>query len=309
MKNFLITGGAGFIGSHLAVKLVDRGDSITIVDDLNTGKTDNLEKIEEKINFIRGDIRNLELLKEISKNKDGIFHQAARASVQESFLKPEVYQDVNVKGTKNVFTVAKEYGIKVVYASSSSVYGNPTKLPIKEDSPKRPINPYAQTKLDDEFLAEKYAKLGVNVIGLRYFNVYGERQSENYAGVIKKFLENIQNHKPLIINGDGLQVRDFVYVGDVVRANVLALESNVKSAFINIGTGVTISVLELANQIINSSGISLKPIHSNALEGDVRASQADISLAKKLLNWEPKIKLKDWLNETVSKIKNKTDIP
>ena len=308
MKNFLITGGAGFIGSHLAVKLVDRGDSITIVDDLNTGKTDNLEKIEEKINFIRGDIRNLELLKEISKNKDGIFHQAARASVQESFLKPEVYQDVNVKGTKNVFTVAKEYGIKVVYASSSSVYGNPTKLPIKEDSPKRPINPYAQTKLDDEFLAEKYAKLGVNLIGLRYFNVYGERQSENYAGVIKKFLENIQNHKPLIINGDGLQVRDFVYVGDVVRANVLALESNVKSAFINIGTGVTISVLELANQIINSSGISLKPIHSNALTGDVRASQADISLAKKLLNWEPKIKLKDWLNETVSKIKNKIDI-
>ena len=308
MKNFLITGGAGFVGSHLAEELIRRGDSVTILDDLNTGKMTNLEKIKERINFIKGDIRDHILLKDICRDKDVIFHQAARASVQESFIKPEEYKDVNVNGTENIFKLAKEFGFKVVYASSSSVYGNLTELPIKEDSPKRPINPYAQTKLDDEFLAEKYAKLGVNVIGLRYFNVYGERQSENYAGVIKKFLENIQNHKPLIINGDGLQVRDFVYVGDVVRANVLALESNVKSAFINIGTGVTISVLELANQIINSSGLSLKPIHSNALKGDVRASQADISLAKKLLNWEPKIKLKDWLNETVSKIKNKIDI-
>ncbi len=307
--NIVVTGGAGFIGSHIVEYLIKRGDSITVIDNLYGGSKENLSAIIDKINFVQMDIQDFDSLKKIFKNVEGVYHEAALASVQESFFKLDEYHDVNVHGTENIFKLAKEFGFKVVFASSSSVYGNSTEIPIKEDSPKRPINPYAQTKLDDEFLAEKYAKLGVNVIGLRYFNVYGERQSENYAGVIKKFLENIQNHKPLIINGDGLQVRDFVYVGDVVRANVLALESNVKSAFINIGTGVTISVLELANQIINSSGLSLKPIHSNALKGDVRASQADISLAKKLLNWEPKIKLKDWLNETVSKIKNKTDIP
>ncbi len=145
MKNFLITGGAGFVGSHLAEELIKRGNSVTILDDLNTGKITNLEKIKEKINFIKGDIRDHVLLKDICRDKDGIFHQAARASVQESFIKPEEYQDVNVKGTKNIFTQAKEYGIKVVYASSSSVYGNPEELPIKEDSPKNPINPYAQT--------------------------------------------------------------------------------------------------------------------------------------------------------------------
>ena len=141
MKNFLITGGAGFVGSHLAEELIRKGDLVTILDDLNTGKMINLEKIKDKINFIKGDIRDHILLKDICRDKDGIFHQAARASVQESFIKPEEYQDVNVKGTENVFTQAKEYGIKVVYASSSSVYGNPIELPIKEDSPMNPINP------------------------------------------------------------------------------------------------------------------------------------------------------------------------
>ena len=306
--NIAVTGGAGFIGSHIVEFLIKKGFSVTVIDNLHSGNKENLNLVKDKIDFIQSDIRDLGSLKKAFKNIDGVFHEAALASVQESFSKPDEYHDVNVNGTENIFKLAKEFKFKIVFASSSSVYGNLAEIPIKEDSPKRPINPYAQNKLDEEIIAEKYTKLGVDIIGLRYFNVFGERQSENYAGVIKKFLKNIQEGKPLIINGDGLQVRDFVHVDDVVRANLTALESNVKNAFINIGTGITTSVVELANQIINSSGLSLKPIHSNTLEGDVRASQADISLAKKLLNWEPKIKLKDWLNETVSKIKNKTDI-
>ena len=298
----VVTGGAGFIGSHIVEYLVSRGDEVTVLDNLHTGKKENLEKVIERIDFIKTDILNFEDLKKILKNKDGIFHEAALASVQESFVKPTEYQNVNVKGTENILELAKEYGFKVVYASSSSVYGDPSSIPIKENMEKNPINPYAQTKVDDETLAEQYAKLGVDVIGLRYFNVFGERQSENYAGVIKLFLERIQEGLPPIINGDGSQIRDFVYVKDVVNANILALESDVKHAFINIGTGKTISILELANQIIRSSGLELMPIFREALEGDVHESQADIELAKNLLKWEPKMELEKWLSDTVPKL-------
>ena len=251
--NIAVTGGAGFIGSHIVEKLVGRGDNVIVIDNLQTGKKENLKTVWDKIYFLEMDIRNFDLLKTELKNIDGIFHEAALASVQDSFVKPKEYHDVNVKGTENIFKLAKEFGFKVVYASSSSVYGNPIKIPINEESGKNPINPYAQTKLDDEIIAKKYAKEGVRIIGLRYFNVFGERQSKNYAGVIKLFLERIENHNPPIINGDGSQIRDFVYVEDVVQANIMALESNVENAFINIGTGKTVSILELANQIIRSS--------------------------------------------------------
>ena len=302
IMNVVVTGGAGFIGSHIVEYLVGRGDEVTVIDNLHTGKKENLQTVMDKINFIQTDIQDFDALKNIIKNTEGVFHEAALASVQESFSKPEQYHNVNVKGTENILKLAREFGFKVVYASSSSVYGNPSTIPIKEDAVKKAINPYAQTKIDDEILAEKYSKYGVDVIGLRYFNVYGERQSKNYAGVIKLFLELIQNHKSPIINGDGSQTRDFVYVKDVVRANIMAFESNVKNAFINIGTGNQISILELANEIIKSSEFSLKPCHRNALEGDVHASQADISLARNLLSWQPEIKLKNWLKETVSNL-------
>jgi UDP-glucose 4-epimerase len=306
--NIAVTGGAGFIGSHIVEKLVDRGDNVIVIDNLQTGKKENLKTVWDKINFLEMDIRNFDLLKTELKNIDGIFHEAALASVQDSFVKPKEYHDVNVKGTENIFKLAKEFGFKVVYASSSSVYGNPIKIPINEESGKNPINPYAQTKLDDEIIAKKYAKEGVRIIGLRYFNVFGERQSKNYAGVIKLFLERIENQNPPIINGDGSQIRDFVYVEDVVQANIMALESNVENAFINIGTGKTVSILELANQIIRSSNLKLNPIHQGALKGDVMESKADVSLAKKLLNWEYKIELKDWLEYTVSNLlKNKKE--
>jgi UDP-glucose 4-epimerase len=306
--NIAVTGGAGFIGSHIVEKLVERGDNVIVIDNLYTGKKENLKAVWDKIDFSEMDIRNFDLLKTKLKNIDGIFHEAALASVQDSFVKSEEYQDVNVNGTENIFKLAKEFGFKVVYASSSSVYGNPIKIPIKEESEKNPINPYAQTKLDDEILAKKYAKEGVKIIGLRYFNVFGERQSKNYAGVIKLFLERIENHNPPIINGNGSQIRDFVYVKDVVQANIMALESDVENAFINIGTGKTVSILELANQIVKSSNLKLKLIHQDALKGDVMESKADVSLAKKLLNWEYKIELNDWLEDTVSRLlKNKKE--
>jgi UDP-glucose 4-epimerase len=210
------------------------------------------------------------------------------------------YSDVNITGTENILKLAKEYGFKIVYASSSSVYGNPKKIPIKENDDRKPINPYAQTKLEDEYLAKKYSEMGVSVIGLRYFNVFGKRQSKEYAGVIKLFLEKIKQEISPKINGDGLQTRDFVHIDDVVRANILAMDSNIKHEFFNVGTGNSISILDLANTIITASGLSLKPIHGPELSGDVRATQADTTLIEKLLNWESKIKISDWLTEIIS---------
>ena len=297
----LVTGGAGFIGSHIAEYLVQRGDDVTVLDNLNTGRKENLAKISGKINFVNGDIRDYKLLEKLVNDTTSVFHEAALASVQQSFNMKDEYFDVNVNGTENVFKLAKEYGFKVVYASSASVYGNPKKIPIKEDDYRKPINPYAQTKLDDEYLAKKYSEGGVKVIGLRYFNVFGKRQSKEYAGVIKLFLQRIQQNKSPKINGDGLQTRDFVYIDDVVQANVLAMDSDINHKFFNVGSGLPISILDLANLVIEASGLSLKPIHGPELPGDVRATQADIKLIRKLLNWEPKMRLDDWLTKIISK--------
>ena len=303
----LVTGGAGFIGSHITEYLVQRGDDVTVLDNLNTGKKENLAKINDKINFVNGDIRDYKLLEELVHDTSGVFHEAALASVQDSFNMKDEYFDVNVNGTENILKLGKEYGFKIVYASSSSVYGNPKKIPINEDDDRKPINPYAETKLDGEVLAKKYSEMGVKVIGLRYFNVFGKRQSKEYAGVIKLFLHNIQQKKSPKINGDGLQTRDFVHIDDVVRANIFAMDSDINHKFFNVGSGSSISILDLANLIIDASGLSLKPIHSPELSGDVRATQADIKLIRKLLNWEPKTNLADWLTKIISN-KNFQDI-
>ena len=296
----LVTGGAGFIGSHIAEYLVQRGDDVTVLDNLITGSKENLTKISDKINFVNGDIRDHKLLEKLVSDTTGVFHEAALASVQQSFSMKDEYIDVNVAGTENIFKLAKEYGFKIVYASSSSVYGNPKKIPVKEDDERKPINPYAKTKLDGEDLAKKYSEIGVKVIGLRYFNVFGKRQSKEYAGVIKLFLQRIQQKKSPKINGDGLQTRDFVHIDDVVKANVLAMDSDINHRFLNVGSGLSTSVLDLANLIIEASGLSLESIHGPELSGDVRATQADIKLIRKLLNWEPKMKLDDWLTKIIS---------
>ena len=301
---YAVTGGAGFIGSHLVKNLVEHGDEIIVIDNLNTGKKKNIEKFSEKIDFFEVDIRDFNAIEDILKNVDGIFHEAALASVQDSFRIPDEFFDVNVKGTENIFKIGKKLGIKVVYASSSSVYGNPIQVPIKESDGKNPFNPYAKTKLEADKLAEKYARNGLKVIGLRYFNVFGSGQSKEYAGVIKLFLERIQQGLPPLINGDGLQVRDFVYVDDVVNANMLAMESNVNGEFFNIGTNSVVSVLDLATMIIKFSGLKLKPIHRPPVPGDVKATQADITKAKMMLKWKPTTSIENWLKSTVLDIKN-----
>ena len=301
---YAVTGGAGFIGSHLTKNLVERGNEVIVIDNLNTGKKENIEKISKKIDFFEIDIRDFSAVEDILKNIDGVFHEAALASVQDSFRIPDEFFEVNVNGTENIFKIGKKLGIKIVYASSSSVYGNPIRIPIKESDGKNPFNPYAKTKLEGDKLAEKYAKNGLKVIGLRYFNVFGPRQSKEYAGVIKLFLERIQQGLSPLINGDGLQVRDFVYVDDVVNANILAMESNIDSEFFNIGTNSIISVLDLANIIIKFSGLKLKPIHQPAVPGDVKATQADITKAKMMLKWKPTTDLKDWLKSVVLDVKN-----
>ena len=302
--NFVVTGGAGFIGSHIVEYLVDRGHSVTVIDSLHSGKVENLLDVKNRIKFYKLNVLDYDKLRDVVKNSDGVFHEAALTVVQESFEKPNDYYEVNVTGTENILKLAKEFGFKVVFASSSSVYGNTTKIPIKEEFDRKPINPYGSTKLQAEYLIEKYAKLGIRIIGLRYFNVYGEGQTSSYAGVITKFIENIRKRKPPIVNGDGLQVRDFVYVDDVAEANLLAMMSSIDHSFFNIGTGIATSILELANMVIHSSGLSFRPIHEESLEGDIRLSQADISLVSNTLKWKPRTRLEDWLNETISYIRN-----
>ena len=297
---YLVTGGAGFIGSHLTKKLVEEGNDVTIIDNLNTGKEKNLESIKNKIDFVKGSILDIELLEKLTKDVEGVYHQAALASVQDSFFKSDEYHDVNVNGTENILKLAKQYNFKVVYASSSSVYGNPVRIPIRESDEKNPINPYAETKLKKEELAQKYSEMGVKVIGLRYFNVFGKGQSKEYAGVLKLFLERIRDKLPPKINGDGTQFRDFVYVGDVVNANIMSMNSDINHAFFNVGTNTSITILDLAKIIIKFAKLDLEPIFGPALEGDVQKTIANIDLIKEKIGWKPSVILEEWINEIIS---------
>jgi len=302
--NLIVTGGAGFIGSHLTKYLIKKGHNVSVIDSLRRGNFDNLREIKDKIDFQEIDILDYEKMKNVVKNTDGIFHQAALGSVPQSFKEPEEYHRVNAIGTENVLKLAKEFGFKVVYASSSSVYGNQDKFPIKEDAEKKPLNPYGQSKLESEQFAKKYADVGVKVIGLRYFNVFGIGQNPNYAGVVPKFIERLVQHKPPIIYGDGNQLRNFTFVDDVVEANVLAFENKIEHAFMNIATGVMTSVKELASIMIRLSGLSIEPIYEKSREGEVEKSQADISLAKNLINWVPNTTLEEGLEKIFPKIES-----
>jgi len=297
---YVVTGGAGFIGSHITKKLVERGDIVTVIDNMNTGKEKNLESVMNKINFVKGDILDIDLLDGITKDADGVFHQAALASVQDSFDEPDKYHNVNVNGTENILKLSKKHSFKVVYASSSSVYGNPIRIPIKESDDKNPINPYAETKLKKEELAIKYSKMGVNVIGLRYFNVFGKGQSKEYAGVLKLFLERIRDKLPPKINGDGTQFRDFVHISDVVNANLMSMDSDITHEFFNVGTNTAITIIDLAKTMIEYSGLNVEPIFGPALDGDVQQTKANIDLIKKKIGWEPSVVLVDWIKDIIS---------
>ena len=297
---YLVTGGAGFIGSYITKRLVEEEEQVVVIDNLNTGKEKNLESIKDKIDFVKGDILDKNLLEDITRNIDGVFHQAALASVQDSFSKPDEYYNVNVNGTENILELAKKNNFKVVYASSSSIYGNPKRIPIEESDEKNPINPYAKTKLEKEELAKIYSKMGVKVIGLRYFNVFGKGQSKEYAGVLKLFLERIRDKSPPKINGDGTQARDFVHVSDVVNSNIMSMNSDVNHAFFNVGTGTSITILDLAKTIIKSSGLNLEPVFGPALKGDVQKTTANIDLIKEKIGWKPTIVLEEWIDEIIS---------
>ena len=296
---FAITGGAGFVGSHLSKLLVSKNHEVIIIDNLHTGKKENLQEIMDKIQFYELDIRNTKEVEEKIKDVDGIFHEAALTIVQESFTKKDEYFDVNVKGTENIFKIAQKYGIKVVYASSSSIYGDTKEIPILENNTRNPINPYGQTKLDDELLAEKYSQQGVSIIGLRYFNIFGKGQTGSYAGVITKFLKRLNENKPPVIFGDGSQIRDFIFVEDIARANVAAMLSEIKSGFFNIGTGKTTSILQLANMLIKLYNLPLSPEFTESLQGDVKKSQANIEKTQQLLNWKYETELEQGLKKLV----------
>jgi nucleoside-diphosphate-sugar epimerase len=297
---YLITGGAGFIGSHLTEFLVRNKDHVVVVDNLKGGKLENLRSVINKIEFHELDILNFNEMKKLAKDVDGIFHQAGLTSVQESFLKKKEYFDVNVTGTENMLKLAKEFGLKIVFASSASVYGNPQVVPIKENFTRKPLNPYGESKMKAEDLILKYVQTGLSTIMLRYFNVYGPRQNIAYAGVIAKLLDNIKNKTPMMIHGDGLQTRDFVHVEDVARANFLAMKSKVGHVVVNIGSGIPVSINDMANMIIQASDSKINLIHDDAQPGDIRFSHADIELAKDLFDWKPETDLNAWLNSIIN---------
>ena len=294
---FVVTGGAGFIGSNIVKLLLKQNHTPIVIDNLCRGEIERISSPE--IEFHKVDIRNFDQLKKILKNSDGIFHQAALTDVQESFTKQEEYNDVNVKGTENIFKIAKEFNLKVVYASSSSIYGSPGKIPITENSKRDPINPYGKTKLDAEFIAENYSKDNVSIIGLRYFNVYGKGQTGSYAGVITKFINKLKENKDPIIFGSGTQVRDFIFVEDVALANISAMKSNVNNGFFNIGTGITTSIEQLAKIMIELSNLKLDIQYKDALDGDVKFSQANTDLTESILKWKYSVKLKDGLKTII----------
>ena len=299
--NFTVTGGAGFIGSHLARRLVEKGHGVTVVDNLSRGDISNLKDIFDMINFVDLDILEYEKLKEILCNTDGVFHHAALAYIPSSYESEDEYKRCNVTGTENVFQICLECDIKVVYASSSTVYGNVRIHPIPEDSTRKPLNPYGRTKLQAELLAEKYTDMGANIISLRYFNVVGLGRKRAYTGVIPRFLDRLQEGKPPVIYGDGQQIKDFVFVDDVIVANIAAMTSGIKNGFFNIGSGKPISITDLARLMIKMSGRSLEPKYQKPRQGDAKVTVADISKAAKLLNWRPSISLEDGLRNLFPK--------
>lgn len=299
----VITGGAGFIGSNIAEELSKEKDNeIIIVDDLSTGKMANLRKFDQNINLVRGSITDLNLLKVVFKGVDYVFHQAAIPSVPRSIKDPIASNNANVNGTLNVLVAARDCGVKkVVYASSSSVYGDTPELPKRERMTPNPLSPYAVTKLLGEYYCNVFNNIyGLKTVSLRYFNVYGPRQDpySDYAAVIPKFINRVSENKPPVIYGDGEQTRDFTFVKDVVRANILAAKSDAEGVY-NIANGNRISINELANMIMALIGNNLTPIHDDPREGDVKHSLADISEAKKNLGYEQGYSLEEGLRGTI----------
>ncbi|PIU55354.1 MAG: GDP-mannose 4,6-dehydratase [Chloroflexi bacterium CG07_land_8_20_14_0_80_51_10] len=314
MKKVVVTGGAGFIGSHLAEELRERGHSVIIIDNLSTGRKENIASLINSTNsitpqtqgveFIQGSTTNLTLLQEIFKDVQYVFHQAAIASVPQSLEDPLTSNQANLTGTLNVLLAARDNGAKkVIYASSCAVYGDSPVSPKREDMLPAPLSPYAVAKLAGEYYCQVFQEVyGLPTACLRYFNVFGPRQDPDsqYAAVIPKFISRVSEGNSPVVFGDGEQTRDFVFVRDVVEANILIAEGDATGVF-NIGRGESVSINQLAELIIGLVGNSVEPIHEEPRPGDIRHSLADISKAKSF-GYEPKYSLEEGLVETIEQV-------
>ncbi len=298
----LVTGGAGFIGSHLAEEL-SKDNEVIILDNLSTGRMENIKDLVKKgnVKFVKGSMTDFSLLQDLIGDVDYVFHQGAIPSVPRSIEKPSASNDANINGTLNVLMASKEAGVKkVIYASSSSVYGDAAEMPKREDMKPNPLSPYAVTKIAGEYYCKVFQEVyGLKTVSLRYFNVFGQRQdpTSEYAAVIPKFITSILNNKPPTIYGDGEQSRDFTFVKHVVEANILAAESDATGVF-NIACGRRITINKLVDMINEILGKDVKPVYVASRAGDIKHSLADISRAKSF-GYEPKSNFKEGLMETI----------
>ena len=299
-----VTGGAGFIGSHIVEELINRDHDVIVLDNLFTGSIKNIEPFirQGRASFTKGSVTNLKLLIDLFEDMDGIFHEGAIPSVPRSLKNPFATNENNVTGTLNVLIAAKDTGIKrVIFASSSSVYGDTPVLPKHEDMKPNPKSPYAVSKLCGEYYCRVFSDLyGIKTASLRYFNVFGPRQDplSEYSAVIPKFISCILRNESPVIYGDGTQTRDFTYVKDVVHANIKAMECNSDGIF-NVAYGSRISLNELARMIMEIHGVRMNIKYDSPRSGDVHDSLADISAAKKVFNYSPAYTVKTGLEETI----------
>jgi len=304
MSKILITGGAGFIGSNIVLELVNRGEETRVLDNLVTGDKRNIEDVKNDIEFIEGDIRDLKTVRKAVEDIDYIIHAAALPSVSRSIKDPITTNDVNVSGTLNLLTVAKDADVKrFIFASSSSIYGDSPKLPKEEGMCPDPKSPYAISKL----VGEQYCKIfcdiyNLETVSLRYFNVFGPRQNptSEYAAVIPKFINLMLKGKRPTIYGDGNQSRDFTFVKNVVDATIRAIKvKNISGEVINVACGERITINDLTKRINEILGTSIRPVYADSRPGDVRHSLADISKAKRILGYKPAYFFEEGLKETI----------
>ena len=304
MRLYLVTGGAGFIGSHLVEALAERGERVRVLDDFSTGRRENLAAVADHIELLEGDVADPETVERAVAGCDYVLHLAAIASVQASLENPRRTHQVNVNGTLNVLEAARRASVqRVVFASSAAVYGDHTALPLREELPPCPLSPYAATKAAGEaYCSAFHASYGLPTVALRFFNVYGPRQdpANPYSGVISIFAARIARGERPVIYGDGKQTRDFVYVTDVARAALLVCEQEAAVGDVfNVAGGKQTSVLRLAavlNQVLDTS---LTPTFAPARSGEVRFSQADVRRAREALEWEPQVTLQEGLSRLV----------